>query len=409
MRVLLIALALGSAAANALPDVRRGDAKDGAHPRPHDENVLKITSEAEAFDTKASAEVVADELYKNKNVVGASTGESMPEKTEVEGSKGYEEQRVALAAPMTAERRRLAAFVNLTPRKLVSSATANEDQFGYSMALSGDLLAVKSRTVIDIFDLSLSPSSWLPQALSISDLQDDWAVALDGKLLAVGASGPVPASSDDKPVGIGSDKGVVHIYDLSGPQASWAGTKLTLDAGTDSAPGDLFGYSVALDARRLVVGAWGTAFETLTYAGAAYVFDLSGTDKTKWAGTRQKLETTSTYKPGTEPYYEGLYPYAKFGQTVAINGNFVVVGAPGTISMTVDRPNRRGHVWIYELQNGQWAYVNNWARIGVWWRGIWDWDYYGSAIALSKDGHLAVGDWRVGGRVEIIKIHGAFD
>ena len=171
--------------------------------------MLKTTSDAaKAIDTEASAEV-ADELYKNKNVVGASTDESRPEKRE--GSKGFDEQRVALAAPVTvnednvsAERRRLASWAGRLDgrpyHRLVSSASAVGDKFGWTMALSKDpnapLLAGISRSsvvTVDIFDLSRPPDNWRRDAFSVSgDATDNWSVAINGKFLAVGAAGPEP-------------------------------------------------------------------------------------------------------------------------------------------------------------------------------------------------------------------------
>lgn len=123
---------------------------------------------------------------------------------------------------------------------------------------------------------------------------DDWfgqAIALAGETLAVGAP-----RADNRPV---SEAGEVFLY--SGSGGTWSGAG-RLSAGV---AGDGFGWSVALDETRLVVGA--PAWRAGTPAVHVYVRSADG-----WA-----LEETLTGTVGS-----------CFGAAVAVDGATLVVGAP---------------------------------------------------------------------------------
>lgn len=123
---------------------------------------------------------------------------------------------------------------------------------------------------------------------------DDWfgqSIALAGETLAVGAP-----RADNRPV---SEAGEVFLY--SGSGGTWSGAG-RLSAGV---AGDGFGWSVALDETRLVVGA--PAWRAGTPAVHVYVRSADG-----WA-----LEETLTGTVGS-----------CFGAAVAVDGATLVVGAP---------------------------------------------------------------------------------
>jgi hypothetical protein len=97
---------------------------------------------------------------------------------------------------------------------------------------------------------------------------------------------------------------------------------------SDPAPGDSFGFSVAVSGSTAVVG----AHLKSSSKGAAYVFVRSGTI---WS---QQAELTAA----------GGAPNDHFGFSVAVFGSTAVVGAPGTTSST-------GAAYVFVLSGATWS------------------------------------------------------
>jgi hypothetical protein len=132
------------------------------------------------------------------------------------------------------------------------------------------------------------------------------SVAISGGIAAVGAPGV--------DVIIGSDEGSIFIFyqnPLNPSEWNFVKQVSALDADAD----DNFGVSIALDGDRLLVGA-NMDDQTAVNAGAAYVFyrNEGGTDN--W-GQVSKLMAT------------GGKSNDNFGISVALDGDYAVVGAPG--------------------------------------------------------------------------------
>ncbi|HBJ86379.1 MAG TPA: hypothetical protein DDZ88_21490, partial [Verrucomicrobiales bacterium] len=147
------------------------------------------------------------------------------------------------------------------------------------------------------------------------------AVAVSGDTVVVGAyledgsgSGANPISDD-----ILTDSGAVYVFVRSG--TSWSQQAYLKASAANTGAFDWFGYSVAISGDTLVVGAYGEdgsgtgvnpASNNLTSgAGAAYVFVRNGTTWSQQAYL--KASTTGA---------------DAFGQTVAVAGDTVIVGAP---------------------------------------------------------------------------------
>ena len=128
------------------------------------------------------------------------------------------------------------------------------------------------------------------------------SVAISGDWAAVGAYGY------DKSGGL-TDCGAVFIYKRTNGQ--WK--QMQILTASDAQPGDRLGYSVAIDGNRLVAGASLATVGSGFYHGAAYVFELTGG---VWAQT-DKLTALDAAS--------GDY----FGSSVSIEGNNIVIGAPG--------------------------------------------------------------------------------
>ena len=127
-------------------------------------------------------------------------------------------------------------------------------------------------------------------------------VAISGDYAIVGASGDSDA---------GSASGSAYIFRRTTGTNTWdSGTKIVA---SDAAAGDYFGYSVAISGDYAIVGAPWKDNNGAVDSGAAYIFRRTGTNT--WdSGTK--------INPSYAQIYEG------FGRSVAISGDYVVVGAP---------------------------------------------------------------------------------
>ena len=121
--------------------------------------------------------------------------------------------------------------------------------------------------------------------------------------------------------GYGYNVGGAIVYTRSGSTWSYA-TTLTP---SDPNPGEGFGTAVAINSSRIVVGSpyWDGVDNSTPDQGRAFVFEGSGSS---WV--RAARLTADGGLPQAEAVLEGN-PGDYFGESVAISGNFVVVGAPG--------------------------------------------------------------------------------
>lgn len=160
---------------------------------------------------------------------------------------------------------------------LIAIDGAAGDYFGRSVSLDGDSLAVGAYQHDannltgsgSVYVFTRSGTSWSQQAKLIAsdaavDDQFGISVSLDGDSLAVGAW-----LDDD----IDTSSGSVYVFTRSGTLWSQQ-AKLTA---TDGAAGDWFGWSVSLDGDSLAVGAYQHDANNLTSSGSVYVFTRSGT------------------------------------------------------------------------------------------------------------------------------------
>ncbi|WP_445908786.1 FG-GAP repeat protein [Yeosuana sp.] len=217
------------------------------------------------------------------------------------------------------------------------------------------------------------------------------SISADGNTLAIGVS-----NEDSSSVGINGNQtdnsaansGAVYIFIRSG--ATWV-QQAYIKSGSNSA-GDLFGDSVGLssDGNTLAVGApdedGGTTgingdqtSNTVSNAGAAYIFSRSGTTWTQQA----------YIKRGAIDIFD------KFGTNVAIssNGNTLAVSSPledsNATGIEGDQNNNgslsSGAVYVFTRSGTIWsqqAYIKSSNSGTV--------DSFGSSIALNSDGNTIV-------------------
>jgi hypothetical protein len=150
------------------------------------------------------------------------------------------------------------------------------------------------------------------------------SIAVSGNTVVVGAP--------QHTVGSNSTQGVAYVFVLSG--GTWS-EQAELTA-PDGAAFDGFGSSVAIDGSTVVVGARGRTAGSNNSQGAVYVFaDSGGT----WS---QQAELTASDG--------GAYNY--FGNSVALSGSTIVVGAPGhgTGSNTA-----QGALYVFTQSGTNWS------------------------------------------------------
>jgi hypothetical protein len=159
-------------------------------------------------------------------------------------------------------------------QKLTASDIADGDQFGYSVSVNGDTLVVGAHANDDIgsdsgsaYVFTRSGSTWTEQQkLTASDAftgdQFGHSVSVSGDTVAVGAW-----QSD----GAGSSSGSAYVFTRSG--STWTQQqKLTA---SDADASDRFGYSISVSGNTVAVGAYAND-DAGSASGSAYVFRRSG-------------------------------------------------------------------------------------------------------------------------------------
>ncbi len=205
-----------------------------------------------------------------------------------------------------------------------ASDAAKSDNFGTSLSLSGEKLAVGANGAAYVF--SRSGTTWTQDgpAITAGDGDPDdffgFDVALDGDTLAVGsfledsnAQGIDGSEADDN----APNSGAVHIFTRGA--SSW--DQQAYIKASDTTDENQFGKRVALLGNSLAI----SSDQRNNKAGAVYYFTRSGTT---W--TENSIKTANT------PADDDLY-----GSDVAISAGAIAIGAKGQRSNT-------GAVYILE-------------------------------------------------------------
>ena len=256
-------------------------------------------------------------------------------------------------------------------QQLTASGGAAGDEFGYSVALSGDT-ALLGAPRDDIgantyqgsaYVFTRSGTTWTEQAQltatggAAGDLFG-YSVALSGETALVGAYW------DD--VGANGHQGSAHVFARSG--TAWSQQQQL--TGSDGAAEDCFGVSVALLRDTALVGAHGDDVGANSDQGSAYVFTRSGTT---WS-LQQKLTASDGAADD------------RFGYSVALSVNTALVGAPYD---DVGANASQGSAYVFTRSGTTWSQQQQLtAKDGE------ANDWFGRAVALSRDTALvgAFGD-----------------
>ncbi len=255
--------------------------------------------------------------------------------------------------------------------KISAGDGGENDSFGYSTAISGDIAVVGAfnDNVNGFFSGSAyvfqrdhgGPDAWGQVAkLAPSDgANTDYfglSVSISGDTAVVGA----PWNDS-----LGSNSGSAYVFARNqGGADNWGQVaKLTASDGVANA---WFGYSVAIDGDILVVGAVYDTGGIGTSAGAAYVFARNQNGPDAW-GQVAKI----TPADGTT--------HGHFGCSVAMSGGIAVVGADGDD----DNGPQTGSAYVFRRDQGgsdAWLFVAKLAASD----GVAN-DNFGFAVSISGD------------------------
>ena len=219
--------------------------------------------------------------------------------------------------------------------KLTAGDGAENDYFGYSVAVEGDTAVVGAYgddgSKGAAYVLVRLSGEWSQVAkLTASDGQGDdqfgRSVAVDGDTVVVGA-----ALGDGKE----GDSGAAYVF--TKPDTEWEDTtetaKLTASDGTAD---DEFGYSLALDGDTVVVGAYlddGKGDKS----GSVYMF-TKATDSS-WADATETVKLTASDGAAND----------SFGISVAVDGDTAVVVAT--------QDDDKGAAYVFTRQIAAWSQV----------------------------------------------------
>src|SRR5438552_6092532 len=215
----------------------------------------------------------------------------------------------------------------LESTKLLATDGLAGDQFGYSTAVDGTFAVLGSTTASPLGNASgaaymfrYNGSSWAQQQKLVPS---DGAPG-DGFGYSVAISGSyavVGANGDDD---LGSASGSVYVFRYNG--SSWAQMqKLRASDGTTN---QWFGYSVSISGNVIVVG----APEYNGYAGSSYVFRYNGSS---WI-QEQKIVASG-----------GVYTLA-FGRSVSVSGTNIVIGARDSYLV------QNGAAFVFHYNGSSW-------------------------------------------------------
>jgi len=138
--------------------------------------------------------------------------------------------------------------------------------------------------------------------------------------------------------------------------------------------GDLFGVATAISDTHAIVGAYGENDANGDNSGIAYIFDLSD------GSLAHTINNPNAY--GT--VMENGYSNDQFGNSVAISGNYAIVGASyedDANGVPVYSGNQSGKAYIFKVSDG--SLLHTLDNPDAYGDGVQD--YFGTAVAISGD------------------------
>ncbi len=251
-------------------------------------------------------------------------------------------------------------------KKLVAPDGAADDQFGYAVAISGDVVLVSALGDDDkgtdagaVYVFGQNQGATNNWGLIVKLTASDGAAnAAFGRSVAISADTAIVGASGGS--SLSGTTGAAYVFGRNqGGSNTWG--QVAKIVGDDSTSGDLFGVSVAVSADVALVGALGDADAGL-FSGAAYVFgrNTGGTDA--W-GQIKKLTASDA---DTDHH---------FGRSVALSGD---VGMVGTYI-----PGGDGEAYLFGKDAGG---ADNWGQTKQLHAAAADFgNFFGQSVAVGTD------------------------
>ena len=247
--------------------------------------------------------------------------------------------------------------------KILASDAAGGDRFGYreGVGISGDYAIVGAPNNADggfnsgsayIFHRT-GTNTWdagtkiLASDAAVNDYFG-YSVAIDGDYAIAGAF------RDN------SARGSAYIFHRTGTNTWDAGTKIVA---SDAANGDLVGFSVGISGDYAIVGAYGND-DGGGNSGSAYIFRRTG---------------TNTWDAGTKILASDAAGGDNFGQSVAIDGDYAIVG--GHLNDDTGSNSNSGSAYIFRRTG-----TNTWdTGTKILASDAAETDWFGYSVGISGD------------------------
>ena len=259
-------------------------------------------------------------------------------------------------------------------------------RFGYSVAISGDYAIVGAlsttldgSTVVDgsgeayIYDISTFTSSTISSANYVLDNPTAYGTSVNdsfGVSVAISGDYAIVGAYKEDDAG-GTDSGKAYIYDISTfttGTISSANYVLDNPNAYGTSAGDSFGRSVAINDSYAIVGAYQEDDAGGLSSGKAYIYDISTFTSSTISSANYVLDNPNAYGTSDSDW---------FGTSVAISGDYAIVGADGEddIGSSVS-----GKAYIFSLSTGNLAHTldnpNAYGGSSA--------DFFGWSVAISK-------------------------
>jgi len=253
--------------------------------------------------------------------------------------------------------------------KLKADDAQKNDYFGYSVAIDGDYIVVgaykedtgeKNAGKVYIFKRKSDDTNDVVQIAKIQSdkTQEDAmfgnAVAISGKYIAVGAS--------HENVGTEDDAGAVYLFKKESDSTNDI-TQIAKLTASNAGKEDWFGHSLSIDGDYIIVGAYGEDSENID-AGASYLFKRNSNEKDDTSQIAMILIHNSR-------------DYDYFGYSVAISGNYILVGAYGEDTTA----NGAGTAYLLKRESDNEDDVTLLKTIQV--KEPHEKDYFGKSVAMD--------------------------
>ena len=243
--------------------------------------------------------------------------------------------------------------------KMTASDAAMSDYFGRSVAVDGDTIVIGAYNKDDetgaVYVLRASDGEELAKLTASDGAAGDkfgWSVAIDGDTIVIGAY-----LDDDG----GGSSGSVYVFRTSDGGATYGQVaKLTA---ADASVANFFGVSVAIDGNTVVVGA-----NAAGTGGAVYVF--------------RTTDGGATYDQVAKLTASDAASNDRFGNRVAIDGDTIVVGAYNDGNTGVNLSDGSGSVYVFRTTDGGATYGQV-AKLTA--ADAAAGDYFGNSVAIDGD------------------------